>query len=132
VAAIKVAFDEDSGLRNVVPVGSFGKHLSYGSPTGDDQLGRFIQLKARGVKFVTIMWDGEEKALIAALNAAKILTGVGLIVRIALLPFDKDPNEVLSEVTRRAFYKAETYSPSLDIKWRLRNPYGSKGFMRVG
>lgn len=126
VAAIKVAFDEDNELRNVVPIGSFGKHLSYGSADGDDQLGRFIALKARGVKTVTIMWDGEVKALIAALDAAKILTGVGLKVRIALLPFEKDPNEVLGEVVRQAFYKATLYTAAVDIKWRLRNPYAVK------
>lgn len=123
VAAIKLAFDEDPALRTVVAVGSFGKHLSYGNASGDDQLGRFIQLKARGVKFVTIMWDGGEKELIAALNAAKLLRGVGFTVRIALLPFDKDPNEVTGDVVRRAHYEAVTYTPKLDIQWRLKNPY---------
>lgn len=123
VAAIKVAFDEDPELRDVIPVGSFGKHLSFGAPNGDDQLGRFIKLKARGVETVTIMWDGEVNALRAALDAAKILTGVGLKVRIALLPFEKDPNEVTGDVVRSAFYAAQLWTPSLDIKWRLRNPY---------
>lgn len=123
VAAIKVAFDEDQNLRDVVPIGSFGKHLSYGSEDGDDQLGRFIQLKRRGLRNLTIMWDGEEKALIAALNAAKVLTGIGLKVRIALLPHEKDPNEVTPDVVRDAYYQAKTWSPALDVKWRLRNPY---------
>ena len=126
VAAIKIALEEDQALRDVVAIGSFGKHLSYGSTVGDDQLGRFIQLKARGLKIVTIMWDGEEAALLAALNAAKLLAGLGLTVRIALLPFEKDPNEVLPEVVRAAFYKAETWSPALDIKYRLRNPYSER------
>jgi DNA primase len=123
VAAIKVAFDEDHDLRSVVPVGSFGKHLSYGSQEGDDQLGRFNRLKQRGLKFLTIMWDGEEKALIAALNAAKLLTGIGLTVRIALLPHEKDPNEVTPDVVRKAYYEATTWTPAIDVKWRLRNPY---------
>ncbi|MGV1754805.1 hypothetical protein [Agrobacterium sp. CG674] len=123
VAATKLAFDEDPSLRNIVPIGSFGKHLSYGNAQGDDQLGRFIQLKARGVKIVTIMWDGEEKALLAALNAAKLLTGIGLIVRIALLPYEKDPNEVTGDVVRAAHYAAKVYTPKLDIQWRMKNPY---------
>lgn len=123
VAAIKLAFDADAGLRNIVPVGSFGKHLSYGSSDADDQLGRFNILRSRGVKTVTIMWDGEIKALTAALDAAKLLTGIGLVVRIALLPFEKDPNEVIGEVVRKAFYAATVWTPALDIKWRLRNPY---------
>lgn len=126
VAAIKLAYDVDPDLRHIVAVGSFGKHLSYGSSDGDDQLGRFIQLKKRGIKIVTIMWDGEEKALIAALNAAKLLSGIGLTVRIALLPFEKDPNEVTGDVVRRAHYEAKVWTPALDIQWRLRNPYAPR------
>ncbi len=123
VAAIKVAFDEDQELRSVVPIGSFGKHLSYGSEDGNDQLGRFNKLRQRGLKNVTIMWDGEAPALLAALNAAKLLTGIGMTARIALLPFEKDPNEVTPDVVRAAYYAAKTWTPALDVKWRLRNPY---------
>jgi DNA primase len=126
VAAIKIAFDEDVQLRRVVAVGSFGKHLSYGSTTGDDQLGRFLQLRRAGVKRVTIIWDGEEKALLSALDASKKLVGIGLISRIALLPADKDPNEVPGAVTRKAYYEATTWTPAIDVKWRLRNPYARK------
>jgi len=125
VAATKQALHEDAGLRHIVPVGSFGKHLSYGSPTGEDQLGAFIKLKARGLKTVTIMWDGGSKELVAALNAAKLITGLGLTARIALLPYGKDPNEVLPEVVRQAYYKAQVWSPTLDVKLRLRNPYAA-------
>jgi DNA primase len=125
VAATKMALHEDPALRHIVPIGSFGKHLSYGSPTGDDQLGGFIQLRRRGVKTVTIMWDGGTKELLAALQAAKLLTGIGLVARIALLPFEKDPNEVPPEVTRDAYYKARVWTPALDIQWRLRNPYAA-------
>lgn len=132
VAATKIALDEEVALRHIVPVGSFGKHLSYGSETGDDQLGRFLQLKHRGLKIVTIMWDGEVDALIAALNAAKILTGIGLKVRIALLPFDKDPNEVPPDVVRQAYYEAQLWTPALDVKWRLRNPYAAAAQVAKG
>lgn len=123
VAAIKLAFDEDPELRHIVPIGSFGKHLSYGAPDGDDQLGRFLKLKGRGITTVTIMWDGEVNALLAALDAAKVLSGIGMKVRIALLPFEKDPNEVTGDVVRKAFYAAQLWTPALDIRWRLRNPY---------
>lgn len=123
VAAIKLAFDQENDMRGIVPVGSFGKHLSYGSLEGDDQLGRFRQLRDRGVKQVTVMWDGEQQALVAALNAGKLLTGIGLVARIALLPRDKDPNEVPAQVVREAYWKAQTWTPALDVKLRLRNPY---------
>jgi DNA primase len=126
VAAIKIAFDEDVQLRRIVPVGSFGKHLSYGSLDGDDQIGRLTQLRRQGIKRLTIMWDGETKALIAALDAAKRVTAIGIQTRIALLPPDKDPNEVPGEVVRQAYYAATVWTPAVDVKWRLRNPYAVK------
>jgi DNA primase len=126
VIALKAAFDEEVSMRHIVPIGSFGKHLSYGASDGNDQLGRFLKLKALGVTTVTIMWDGEEAALISALNAAKHLTGIGLVARIALLPADKDPNEVLPEVVREAYWKASVWTPKLDLLWRLKNPYSKR------
>jgi DNA primase len=123
VAAMRLAFAADPALRHIVCVGSFGKHLSYGSPVGEDQLGAFIKLKGRGVKRCTIMWDGGVKELEAALNAAKLITGLGIQVRIAMLPLGKDPNEVPPELVRDAYYKAVVWSSAADVKWRLRNPY---------
>jgi DNA primase len=125
VAAIKIAFDEDVSLRDVTALGSFGKHLSYGDPAGNDQLGRFHALKMRGLREVTIMWDGEVNALKAALDAAKKLNSLGLLVRIALLPFEKDPNEITADQVRRAFYGAKPWTPQLDMTWRLQNPYST-------
>ena len=123
VAAMKIAFDEVSHLRDVATVGSFGKHLSFGAADGNDQLGRFRELRRAGAEEVTIMWDGEWKALIAALNAADILVKIGLKVRIALLPADRDPNEITAEEVRKAFMAAKPYTKSLSVLWRLRNPY---------
>ncbi len=123
VAAMTVAFDQDVSMRHLVPIGSFGKHLSYGSPDADDQLGRFNALKRRGIKTVTIMWDGEKKALEAALAAAKMLTAAGLVTRVALLPAGNDPNEVPPQIVRDAFHQASVWTPSFDITMRLRNPY---------
>lgn len=126
VAAIKKAIDEVMELRDIVPVGSFGKHLSFGDPGGNDQLGRFIKLRADGLESVIMMWDGEEKALIAALEAAGKLTGIGLRVKIALLPKDRDPNEVNPQVVQEAIWKATAYTPMLAVQWRIRNPYSAK------
>lgn len=125
VAAIKIAFDQDVQLRDVTALGSFGKHLSYGDPTGDDQLGRFHALKMRGLKTLTIMWDGEVNALKAALDAAKKITSIGIAVKIALLPYEKDPNEITAEAVRSAYYGARAYTPQLDMTWRLQSPYSS-------
>jgi DNA primase len=126
VIALKIAFDQEVSLRHVVPIGSFGKHLSYGALDGNDQLGRLLKLKAAGVERVTIMWDGEEKALTSALDAAKLITGIGMVARIGLLPPGKDPNEVPPEVTIRAYYEARTWNSKLDLKWRLQNPYSAR------
>lgn len=125
VAAIKMALDEDVQLRGVVPVGTFGKHLSYGDMNGNDQLGRFIQLKREGVEEATFMWDGGKKELLTAVNAAELLRKCGLSIRIALLPQGKDPNEMPAQDVRRAFYDAQPYSSRLAIQWRLRSPYKS-------
>jgi DNA primase len=123
VFAMKMAFDEEVALRDVVPIGSFGKHLSYGSIDRDDQLSRFRTLMEQGLEEVVIMWDGEHKALLAACEAAKLLRQLGLRVRIALLPKDRDPNEVTRDVVRKAFWEAVPYTPQQHIKWMLKSPF---------
>lgn len=123
VMALKKAFDEEVALRDVVPVGSFGKHLSFGATDGNDQLSRFRTLKSQGLEEVTIMWDGEHKALLAACEACKLLLRLGLKVYIALLPADRDPNEVTADVCRRAFWERVPYSTTQHIKWMLQSPF---------
>jgi DNA primase len=118
VAAVKIALDADMHLRDIVPVGSFGKHLSHGSE--DSQLGKLMKLKALGLKVITIMWDGEEKAIIDAVEAGLLLKTVGFVVRIAILPKDKDPNEVAGEVVREAFYKADVLTSAVATRLRLK------------
>jgi len=107
VMATKIAIDEEPDLRKVAIVGTFGKHLSHGSTDGGDQINKFIQLKAAGLEEVTIMWDGEGGALLAALDAAILLKSLGLTVKIAVLPPGKDPNEVAPSEVRAAFWQAE-------------------------
>jgi DNA primase len=48
VAAIKVAFDQDPAFWPIVPIGTFGKHLSHGGE--NDQLTKFLELRRRGVE----------------------------------------------------------------------------------
>lgn len=123
VFSIKAALDMDAGLRSVVPVGSFGKHLSHGHKTGDDQITRLVTLKQQGLKRVTIMWDGEVSALDAALSAAQLIKSVGLNAYVAFLPKGKDPNEIPPQEVLKAFYEAKEWSVTLSVKCRLRNPY---------
>ena len=117
VAAIKIAMDEDMHTRAVVPVGSFGKHLSHGSE--DSQLAKLVYLKERGLRMVTFMWDGENKAICAAVDAAMMCHGQGIIARVAILPKDKDPNEVAPAAVRSAFWSAVTINPASATKLKL-------------
>lgn len=110
VMAIKLALDADPDLRDVVPVGTFGKHVAEG------QIQRFLTLKERGVTQITLMWDGELVALSDAIEAALKLRKYGFECRVARLPKDKDPNEVPAEVVRSAFWGAT----QIDMKSALR------------
>ena len=118
VMATKIALDADPALRDVVPVGTFGKHLS--ESTAESQVGKLIALKERGLKEVTFLWDGERQATRDAVKAALVVRGLGLIARIAFLPRDKDPNEVAPDVVRQAFWKAETLTPATAAKIKLK------------
>ncbi|KAA5603492.1 DNA primase [Roseospira marina] len=122
VMALKKAIDGGSALRDMVPVGTFGKHLSV-NDNGRDQVGAFLALRRGGVREVTICWDGEQAALEAACQAATLLSGIGLAVKIALLPKGCDPNEVPSDVLRQALIQAKRATAAQIVRWRLRNPY---------
>jgi DNA primase len=104
VAGIKVAFDQEVTLRDTVPIGSFGKHLSHGD--ADSQLTKLTLLKEKGLKIVTFMWDGERQAIRDAVKAAQMVASIGISARVALLPKGKDPNEAAPEEVRNAFWKA--------------------------
>lgn len=119
VMAIHKAFKADSALCNVIAVGSFGKSLSFGDESS--QLARFIDLKNAGLKRVTIMWDGEDRALKDAIEAGQLLKSIGLSVRIAVLPKNKDPNEVSEEMVRKCFYEAKPLTSNLAVKFKLGN-----------
>ena len=123
VAATKIALDADQDLRDVVPVGTFGKHLSSGSD--NSQLAKFMTLQARGVEEITVMWDGEIQATDDAVEAGLMLASNGFRVRIAMLPKECDPNEVPAEVVRAAFYQATALSrrtaAEIRMKRRLMN-----------
>ena len=114
VIAAKVALDEDPDLRDVVPVGTFGKHLAEG------QVNKLRLLKERGVEEVTFMWDGEFAAIDAAVKSGLKAKALGLRVRIAILPPGKDPNEIPAEVLRHKFYSAIPLNNSTVISLRMK------------
>lgn len=117
VAAQKLAIDTDADLRDVVPIGTFGKHLSLGGEAS--QLGKFLELQRRGVRQVTFMWDGELQATDDAIKAGEILKGVGLEVKIAMLPKDKDPNEISAAEVCSAYWKAVPLTRESAIRLKM-------------
>lgn len=117
VIATKIALDEDASLRSIVPVGSFGKSLSDGE---DSQFSQLLRLKARGLRAITFMWDGEKKAIAAAVKAALAVRGMGFVVRVAVLPKDKDPNELPTDVVRKCFYEATEINQKTAAVFMLR------------
>ncbi len=117
VMATKFALDGQPELRRVVAVGSFGKHLSHGDDVS--QLAKLLQLRDGGLKRVTFMWDGEERALQDAIEAALLVRRFGLVARIAVLPKDKDPNEVAPQVVRDAFWKAVVVDDKVAIRMKV-------------
>jgi DNA primase len=86
--AIHQAIDARNGCANMLAVATFGMHLSSG-PGG--QLEKLGLLHQRGLKTVTLMWDGEGRALSYAVKAGLLLRSVGLQVNIARLPEGYDP-----------------------------------------
>lgn len=86
--AIHQALKSESGCREMLAIATFGMHLSGGD---NSQMDRFARLRDRGLRTVTIMWDGEGKAIAGAVKAGLSLIGLGLQVRIATLPGGYDP-----------------------------------------
>lgn len=119
VIATWQAFQSDNTLKNVVPVGSFGKHISLGDI--DSQVGYLLKLKEHGLKVITFMWDGEATAINDACDAAMELKKYDFVVRIAVLP-GKDPNELPPVVVRQAYWSAVAVNPKNILQLKLKYP----------
>ncbi|CDT53980.1 DNA primase catalytic core, N-terminal domain protein [Vibrio coralliirubri] len=118
VAAVIMAFEDDSTLNSVGVVGSFGKSLSTDGEKGC-QLTQLFDLKQKGLRTVTFMWDGEPSAIKAACKQALHLRSFGFDVRLARLPDGKDPNEISKDEVRLAFYRSEPVNSLTMAKIRL-------------
>lgn len=129
VAAIKIAIDKDMALRDIVPVGTFGKSLSFGDE--DSQMAKLMYLRDKGLEEVIFLWDGEAKTILAAIEAALRVRSMNLIARVAILPTDKDPNEVPESVVQDAIWKSTVITPAsavaLKMKYSILASSKSKG-----
>ena len=104
VMATKIALDGQMERRDVTAVGSFGKHLSFGDD--QSQIAKLMRMQEKGLKEITLMWDAEKQALEDAAETALLLKSHGFVARVAVLPKGRDPNEVVPQVVRDAFWRA--------------------------
>lgn len=111
VIGVSKAFEEDPELAAVIPIGTFGMHLSHNDrESGTDQLGAFIALRNQGLREVTFMWDAEREAMSAAAKAAREIARHGLQVRIAFLPQGLDPGDASPIEIRRAYLESKKHN----------------------
>ncbi len=107
--AIHQALLGHASCSAMLPLATFGMHLSSGP---DGQIAKFIRLKERGLKTVTMMWDGEGRAMTGAVKAGLQLAELGLNVQVARLPAGYDPAQgpdkmpTPPELVRQAIFKA--------------------------
>lgn len=78
---------------SVIAMCNFGMNFSISKTGQDDQMRRLMELKDRGLKSVTILWDNEPRALKAAIATAVEIRRYGFDVWIAKLEHSKDPGE---------------------------------------
>lgn len=119
VAAIKIAIDGEMALRDIVPLGTFGKHLSHGDDTS--QMAKLMKLQEGGLKEVIFVWDGEPKAIHAAVEMGLLCKRHGLASRVAVLPDGKDPNEIPADVLRQCIWKSVPIDNMTAVKLKLKH-----------
>lgn len=111
--AIYQAMLGHASFTPMLPLATFGMHLSDGP---DGQITKFLRLKERGLRAVTMMWDSEPKAMIAAINMGLKLASFGFFVNIAQLPDGQDPSDAMPEQVRQAIFKATTLTRLSAVK----------------
>lgn len=125
VFATTQALESDLKYRSFMACGTFGKHLSIAQKNTmtDDQLSDLVKLYQEGVDEFIIMWDGEHKAVLAAMEAALQLNSYGLNTTVARLFDDLDPAETEPSVLLKAVdcrFKPTKFDL---IRMRLTNEY---------
>jgi len=86
--AMHQAIAGSPSCEGMMAIATFGMHLSGGP---DGQIAKLLELKERGLKTVTMLWDAEGKAMKHAVKMGLVLIGLGFTVRIARLPAGYDP-----------------------------------------
>ena len=109
--------------------GIFGLSLSSNRPDGNDQLTRLVSLKAKGLKNIYLMLDGETVAAKAAMTIAKLCKEQGFRCFICYLPKGKDPSECSDEEITESLKNAKEIKSLLDevtMNAKAKSYYGNK------
>jgi DNA primase len=116
VFATTKALESDLKYNGYVACGTFGKHLSMAKTNVqvEDQLSDLMRLKQAGVEEFIILWDGERKAILAALESVIRLNNFGFNATLATLSGGFDPAEVSPEVLLKAI-DDRRYPTTLEI-----------------
>lgn len=107
--AVHQALQGHASCNSMLAVATFGMHLSHGP---DGQFAKFIELKERGIRTITMMWDSEPAAMSAAVKVGLELASLGLQVQVAQLPDGCDPaqdaegNPLDAGIVRQAIFNA--------------------------
>lgn len=101
VIGAKRALDE-LGIKNILPVGSFGMTFSVAKEGQPDQLDKLLSLKKRGLKKVYFLWDNEPAAIERAIEACVLIGRFGLKTKLCVLDTSKDPGEAPTAEIGRA------------------------------
>lgn len=121
VYATTQALEGDVTFSEYCACGTFGKHLGIDrhGVAAKDQLGDLYRLRQNGLDEIVMLWDGENKAIIAAMETALELEELGFNVKVGILPKDCDPAETTPEEVRRAIKEAQKVSKLSLIKYRI-------------
>lgn len=111
--AVKRALDRYGMSDTMLATASFGMQLSVSKHGQDDQMNRLLELKARGLRSVYMLWDNEPAALDKSFGACKDLLRYGFEPHLCLLDKSKDPGDASLDEIHRAIKHAHPITSEL-------------------
>ena len=119
VIAIHQALKQYKLDSELTAIGSFGISFATGE---NQQLSVLNKLIEKGVESLTFAWDGSIKAISQAMRYALIVQSrTSIEIKVALLPLDKDPNEISPSALINAIALAKPITKHMYLEYRLRN-----------
>jgi DNA primase len=124
VYATTQALESDVTFNEYCAIGSFGKHLGIDryNTASTDQLKDLYRLRENGLEEIVMLWDGEPKAVIAAMQTALKLENYGFTnVKVGILPAGCDPAETTKEEVLKAIREAKKVTQLSLVRYRMTN-----------